>query len=916
MKSDTLQAVQRLQQLPVATLLGILGFLHLEEKERTWSDPGYYFFSLTKREGEKESKTEERGDTKMNGSFIELIKDIKRDDSTKNVERNYQLCINCLREVEKKKQNEKLFVMNSSGVKEKSFILLKLLYLQMFGKKIDKEHNFTVIEMLTCNKYALKRRGFFFLNSINDNDDVIFLLINLFKKELHKEHIANVIPSSKNNVLSSVSNVGAAIISSIGNIANIGSGGGISNTGDNQSGSCASGGQDAHGGSVTKDAKIFNTVLILNSVSNICTSIMSANLHSDIFLLLNSSYMYVRKKTIISFYKLVVCNFEILHTFFDFIKKHFILLYNNQCASYEKLPSDEVDYTFRNNTSLCCLIINILAEIFCTLEGNDLNSAAKSAAKELEGKERKSSREGNSCEWSVSAYLKKFMAFIPYIYNIMSERLSLIDNWKLIKIIKYVNKLTKYEIRIYRKFVPIIIHIFYTNKAKSVVYECFEFILFNYKKGCNNVVVPMHGYSQRGIAFSGIIGTVTKNERNKKLDEKMKEKADEKMKEKPEENNNLERRHCGGRTEERGSLNSVINSKSVNIYEGKDEGNNETGNFDTFLWHCLRQLLRNFLCDDKNIVYMTTKLYKCIFEIDDLYITCVKHNLLEDVSQTILKNYHEKDITIRKKLLQMLHYIINKDNFQTIVFTILIYLYNNDENDNSGEYINVILNCGEKHAKCLDNINMYIFILFYILCLKNHNKEASVLNQVLKISRQTESTQITTNFLSSIFVITYGVSLIKRTMDYDIYNEMQTTECVKQQEKGEIKTGETKTGEIKTGEIKTGEIKTGEIKTGEIKTGEIKTGETKTGEIKTGEIKTGEIKTGEIKTDEKNQNICTVMKKIPTKSKLYSKIIISKEINQFKEKYSYFDKMSKYNIFEYIIMVLKIDDKIAYYRED
>lgn len=45
----------------------------------------------------------------MNNSFIALIKDIKRDDSLKNVERNYQICINNLKDLEKKNKMIKYF---------------------------------------------------------------------------------------------------------------------------------------------------------------------------------------------------------------------------------------------------------------------------------------------------------------------------------------------------------------------------------------------------------------------------------------------------------------------------------------------------------------------------------------------------------------------------------------------------------------------------------------------------------------------------------------------------------------------------------------------------------------------------------------------------------------------------------------
>ncbi|CAD2098576.1 AP-3 complex subunit delta, putative [Plasmodium vinckei brucechwatti] len=700
----------------------------------------------------------------MNNSFIDLIKDIKRDDSLKNVERNYQICINNLKDLEKKKQNDKIFPFNNV-IKEKSYILLKLLYLQMFGKRIDKEHNFSVIEILTCNKYILKRRAFLFLNNVNDNEDVIFLLINLYKKELHKENISNTPLGTKTRVLNSLTNISTSIIKDnltmlANTYNNYGNNGTNSNAGPRNSTTSVASGSNfvskENGAShfqfsnnIEKYYKIINTTLILNSISNICTDIMSNNLYNDIFMLLNSSFMYVRKKSIISFYRLVICNLDILHIFFDFIKKNFILLYNNECPSYDTLNNEEPDYVLKNNTSLCCLIINILAEIFCTLEKqHEKKSTHKNISSSLnigteinyqtDKKEKKYSSEfiqnnehthNDKTQQNGPMYLKKYLSFIPFIYNILNDRLHLIDNWRLIKIIKFINKLTKYENRIYKKFLSIIIHIFFTNKAQSVVYECFEFILFNYKN-TYDLEINLEKY------ISVNEKNLNKQENNAKMNQNILNRQEDNE----------------GRYKQITGLNKSENSNKENGYV-------QNGG-DTLLCYCFSHLLKYLYSDDKNIVYVSTKLYRSIFAVPDLYNLFVKYNSIQEFSRHIFNNFEHKDITLRNNLLYILYFLINKNNFENIIYNILAYIYKNNDQEYLDEYINVILNYGENNLKDLNNINLYIFILFYILCLKNHGTNIKILDQIRKINSQLASTHISTNFLSSLFIITYGNFLI------------------------------------------------------------------------------------------------------------------------------------------------------------
>ncbi|KEG03542.1 AP-3 complex subunit delta, putative [Plasmodium vinckei vinckei] len=700
----------------------------------------------------------------MNNSFIDLIKDIKRDDSLKNVERNYQICINNLKDLEKKKQNDKIFPFNNV-IKEKSFILLKLLYLQMFGKKIDKEYNFSVIEILTCNKYILKRRAFLFLNNVNDNEDVIFLLINLYKKELHKENISNTPLGTKTRVLNSLTNISTSIIKDnltmlANTYNNYGNNGTNSNAGPRNSTATVTSGSNfvakengtSHfqfNNNIEKYYKIINTTLILNSISNICTDIMSNNLYNDIFMLLNSSFMYIRKKSIISFYRLVICNLDILHIFFDFIKKNFILLYNNECPSYDTLNNEEPDYVLKNNTSLCCLIINILAEIFCTLEKQqEKKNAHKHVSSNInigteinyqtDKKEKKQGSEfiqnnehthNDKTQQNSPIYLKKYLSFIPFIYNILNDRLHLIDNWRLIKIIKFINKLTKYENRIYKKFLSIIIHIFFTNKAQSVVYECFEFILFNYKN-TYDLEINLEKY----ISINE--KNMNKQENNTKMNQNILNRQ--------EDNED--------RYKQIGSLN-----KSENL--NKENGYVQNGT-DILLCYCFSHLLKYLYSDDKNIVYISTKLYRSIFAVPDLYNLFVKYNSIQEFSRHIFNNFEHKDITLRNNLLYILYFLINKNNFENIIYNILAYIYKNNDQEYLDEYINVILNYGENNLKDLNNINLYIFILFYILCLKNHGTNIKILDQIRKINSQLSNTHISTNFLSSLFIITYGNFLI------------------------------------------------------------------------------------------------------------------------------------------------------------
>ncbi|GAW78956.1 AP-3 complex subunit delta [Plasmodium gonderi] len=790
----------------------------------------------------------------MNGSFIEMIKDIKRDDSIKNVEKNYELCVNSIKEIEKKKKkkNEHIFLLNNSTIKEKSIALLKLLYLQMFGKKIDPEHNFAVIEILTCDKYILKRRAHLFLHNASDKEDIIFLSINLFKKELYKENFPTDSSCTKANVLSSLSNIGCTFVKDNISLLNDSISAYIDVTNGSSANSVSVKRQNLPFNEITtkgedhkknqfgqrncfeKETKIYNTVLILNTVSNICTNIMSSNLYSDIFLLLNNSQLYIRKKTIISLHKLVICNLDILPIFFDVIKKNFIALYNNENPSFNKLPKDQVDYSHtNNNTILCCLIINILAEIFCTLEKNDLTCSGEKCEMSIgntrnstnigknKGKGRPPMEEANNMyhkrditnlpakqtdksyqacsrthdqqetrkiihENEVSVHLKKFLSFIPLIYNILNERLSMIDNWKLIKIIKFLNRLVKYENRIYKKFLHLIVHIFFTSKAKSVIYECLAFLLINYPKDCY-IEFDIERYVINSVTIPEEVPTVsvTTEESTKSAEGKCKSGYLNERHQKSLENSTVvPPKENASKFEKKENfvgdtipLSDTIkgddqqSNRNVNVKRGiisSDSQNEQTiqNSMDKLLYLCLRYLMKDFFNEDKNIVYMTTKLYEYIFVSPNLYYKFMQYNMISQFSNGILNNFY-KDITIRRILLHILYYLMNENNFESIVYNILTYLHNKSESDFTGEYINVILQYGENHLHLVKNRNLYIFILFFLLCLKNHKKELDVLQEILRVNKkpgEEDTVHITTNFLSAMYIVTYSAALMKYSL--------------------------------------------------------------------------------------------------------------------------------------------------------
>ncbi|ANQ05738.1 Uncharacterized protein PCOAH_00001290 [Plasmodium coatneyi] len=679
----------------------------------------------------------------MNGSFIELIKDIKRDDSMQNVQRNYDLCVRSLKEMDKSKsyrEKEPIFSLLNSRTKEKSITLLKLLYLQMYGRKIDPEHNFAVIEMLTSDKYVLRRRGHLFLHHCIDRDDVTFLSINLFRKELYKESFPTASSNGKTNVINSLANIGSAIMrENIGLLQNSVKTysilPGIQSNESSSRGNFPHGGetpreqekkkQFAHTNCITKETNIYNTALVLNTLSNVCTPIMSSNLHHHVMHLLNSSQVYIKKKTIICLYKIVISNLETLPAFFETIKKSFVSLYSDESASYDQMGKEGMDDAHRNNTALCCLIVNILAELFCALERNE---QVCSPGRDNRG----DAPHGGTTTCSPdqpggvpngggvpTTYLRKFLAFIPLIYSILNERLNLIDNWKFIKILKFLKKLVRYENRIYKKFLPLIVHVFFTNKAKSVIYECLSFLLVNYQKGCL-VDLDLQRYAPWGVE-----GTIDQN------------------------------------------VHGIIQRSGDGFCGELDDGHaslSPPNCMDKLLHLCFTHLSNNFHNEDKNIVYVTTKIYLSIFANPDVHTKFAQQNMQEELSTNVLRSLYE-DVTIRKTLLRILYYLMNEKNFEAISYNILTYLYHKSEGDFVGEYVDTILSYGREKAHLLRNRNLYVFILFYMLCIKNHKKESQVIEEILHVNNSLEgTTRITTNFLSAMYVVTYGAALMRRQL--------------------------------------------------------------------------------------------------------------------------------------------------------
>ncbi|ETW38470.1 hypothetical protein PFTANZ_00830 [Plasmodium falciparum Tanzania (2000708)] len=759
------------------------------------------------------------------------------------------------------------------------------------------------------------------------------------------------------------------------------------------------------------DQKVFNTFLILNSISNICTDIMSSNLYNDIFFLLNNSNVYIRKKTILCFYKLVISNLSILHTFFDLLKKNFVSLYNNENTSYEKLPFDKVDYTFRNNTCLCCLIINVLAEIFSYLERRqmkyhnspirsneyrerDLNLVGTNKKKNDEqvcvhnksdycdntnyynsmlknnekifhqvgtqkgeeiGLDHDNIKNNNNeiysdtCsnnnfyndEHDISNYLKKFLSFVPFIYNILNERLSIIDNWKLIKFIKFINKLVKYEYRIYKKFLPIIIHIYFTNKAKSVIFECYDFILFNYKKNYNVHIPNVDSYINTSVLSQEMCGMFKCVDTSNDIKNVEEVKYNDKYNDKCNHNDVMvNHSNVDGNIQRTSSYNKhninnpedvvLLSQEHINTYniiykeeKNTKENNNAGTPFDKFLFYCFKQLLSSFFTEDKNIVYMTINLYKYLFIIPDIYEYFTRYNLLNEFSRNILKNFYHKDITIRKKLLYILYFLINDKNFEQIVYSILIYLYNHHNNNSynnaeakplnyADEYINVIINYCINNLNNLQNVNVYVFILFYLLCLKNHTKEYDILQHIHKINKKLKITHITTNFLSCIFIITYALGFIKDTLERNhLYlknnklemNKFFLTKCIQKNDHN-IKHKNMDTNiNIKTNEHVCFHTNTYKCSYNNI----IQVGDPFT-KLICPSIEFNKKKDNLIN-KLNNQDDSYFLDIMSNYEEIYEYILIN-DIFNLKKEIKNFNILNKYDVFEYIIIILKLYDKI------
>ncbi|KMZ95867.1 hypothetical protein PVMG_03941 [Plasmodium vivax Mauritania I] len=683
----------------------------------------------------------------MNGSFIELIKDIKRDDSVQNVERNYALCVRSLREMERRKrgkEKEPIFSLLTCRAKDKSIALMKLLYLQMHGRKIDPEHNFTVMEMLTSSKYVLRRRGHLFLHHSTDREDVTFLSINLFRKELYRESFPIGSPSVKTNVINSIANMGCAIVRE--NIGMLQSSArsyliisGVESNGPPSRGHhFPIGGEEpphekekkkqfTHTNCISKETNVYNTALVLNTLSNICTSIMSSNLHTHVLHLLNSSQVYIKKKAIVSLYRVVTSNLETLPVFLDSIKKSFLSLYSDESSSYDQLGRDQREHAHRDNTTLCCLIVNVLAEVFSALEWSSVSGVGGGSGVSGVGGVSGISGVSRSCGGGAAPHLKKFLAFIPLIYSILNERLSLIDNWKFIKIVKFLKQLVRHESRIYKKFLHLIVHVLFTNKAKSVVYECLSFLLLHYQKGCA-VDLDLQRYAPWGEAGP-------------------------------------ERRGAGIRGDEvsgdgvrgDGLLSDGLRGDAPPSRPPPDC-------VAKLLQLCFAHLAENFHSEDKNIVYVTTKMYVAILASPDVHQKFIQHNMMEELSSNVLSSL-DHDVTIRKSLLRIIHYLMNESNFQPIAYNILTCLYGGTEGDFAGEYVDAILLYGQKKGHLLKNINLYVFLLFYMLCMKNHRKEAEVVREILRVNGGPGgTTHITTNFLSAMYVVTYGAAVLRRQL--------------------------------------------------------------------------------------------------------------------------------------------------------
>lgn len=154
----------------------------------------------------------------------------------------------------------------------------------------------------------------------------------------------------------------------------------------------------------------FEVGVAINCLANICTPDLARDLCSDIVQLLNSSRVYIRKKSVLAMYKIFLCFPDALRPSFPQLK--------------DRLEDSDVS------------VISAAVCVICEL-------AMKNA--------------------------KNYLPLAPHLFRLLT---SLTNNWVLIKIVKLMGALCPLEPRLAKKLVEPITNLITTTPAKSLLFEC------------------------------------------------------------------------------------------------------------------------------------------------------------------------------------------------------------------------------------------------------------------------------------------------------------------------------------------------------------------------------------------------------------------------------------------------------------
>lgn len=164
--------------------------------------------------------------------------------------------------------------------------------------------------------------------------------------------------------------------------------------------------------------EMYDTALALNCLSNMCTTEMCQDLCSDVLTLTHSTKPYIRKKSVLSLYKLVDKNHNILMDCINKLK--------------DRLTDED--------PGVCT------ATATCLLELGRKNP-------------------------------KLLLTIVPRLYQLF---ISSRNNWLIIKLLKVFTLLCPFEERLTKKLTSNIHELLLHNQAKSVEYECVRFVLCTY----------------------------------------------------------------------------------------------------------------------------------------------------------------------------------------------------------------------------------------------------------------------------------------------------------------------------------------------------------------------------------------------------------------------------------------------------